>query len=236
MEGFIKVLFDLDDTLINHSQAEIDAAIKFGKFFSSVIPNYNENTFVEFWRTASVKHIKDFLAQKITFRDQRVRRIRDIFQNKNMSENESFEYFNKYLGYYEDSWNLYSDVIDTLEFLKNKNIDIGILSDGAQKQQELKLQKTGIYKYFKFVITAESEEMSKPNPTFFRRGAEMFGVKPKDVIYIGDNIKKDAIGATEAGLLGIWLNREQSDLSFERSFSDLRELKEMKLSSPNSTE
>ncbi len=227
MEKIIKVLFDLDDTLVNHSKAEIDAAEKFGFMFSSIIPNYDESTFVTLWKTVSENHIKDFLTQKITFREQQIRRIRDIFQNQKMTEHESFKYFNKYLGYYENSWTLYPDVIETLEFLKHQNIELGILSDGAQKQQEFKLKKTGIFEYFKFVITAESEGMSKPNPIFFQKSAELFKVESKNVIYIGDNLKKDAIGATDAGLLGIWLNRKRSNFFYEKSCSDLRELKEM---------
>jgi len=143
-----------------------------------------------------------------------------------MTENEAIEYFNKYLGYYEDSWTIYPDVIEALDFLKRQNIEIGVLSDGAQKQQEFKLKKTGILKYFKFVLTAESEGMSKPNPFFFQKGASMFGVESNDVIYIGDNLKKDAMGATDAGLMGIWLNRNHSNLFFGRSITDLREFKE----------
>lgn len=227
LEKNIKVLFDLDDTLINHSQAEVDAAIKFGKKFSSVIPDYDEHTFVDLWKKTSEKYFMEFLAGRMTFKEQRVQRIRDIFQDQNMTDNESFAYFNKYHIYYEDSWNLFLDVIETLEFLKAQNIDIGILSDGSQQQQEHKLEKTGINDYFEFVITAESEGMSKPNPLFFQRAADKFGVKLKDVIYIGDNLNKDAIGATDAGLLGIWLNRNQSDLFFERSFTTLQELKDI---------
>ena len=176
------------------------------------------------------------MAQKITFKEQRIRRIREIFQNQNLTENESFEYFNKYLGFYEDSWTIYPDVIEVLDFLKQQKIDVGILSDGAQKQQEFKLEKTGIMGYFNFVLTAESEGMSKPNPLFFLKGASMFGVETSEVIYIGDNLKKDAIGATEAGLLGIWLNRKQSDLFFDRSITDLREFKGMGLFSAPSPE
>ena len=110
-------------------------------FFSSIIPNYDENTFVSLWKVASENHIKDFLTQKITFKEQRIRRSRDIFQNQNLTEKESFEYFNKYLGFYEDSWTIYPDVIEVLDFLKQQNIDVGILSDGAQKQQEFKIRK-----------------------------------------------------------------------------------------------
>ncbi|WP_442935954.1 HAD hydrolase-like protein [Nostoc sp.] len=37
-----------------------------------------------------------------------------------------------------------------------------------------------------------------------------------DCIYIGDNLKLDAIGATKAGMLGVWLDRGQrtSEIDF----------------------
>lgn len=141
-----------------------------------------------------------------------------------MSEKKAFDYFCLYLQFYEESWTIYSDVLGALEFLRRHGIEMGVLSDGAQDQQELKLSKTGISHYFKFLITADSKGMSKPDPHFFQRGAALFHTEPGKVIYVGDNLMKDAVGSEKAGLLGVWLNRTGSSGSFKRCISSLREI------------
>ncbi len=223
----MKVLFDLDDKLINHSQAEIDAAIKFGDVFATEIPNYDKDTFAKLWKKTSQIYMNDFLAQKITFNEQRILRIRTIFQNDNISEFDALDLFDKYLNFYEHFWSVFPDVIDVLDFLKQNNVEMAILSDGSQQQQEQKLLKTGIYKYFKFVLTAETENMSKPNIKFFNKGAKLLGGDKKDVFYVGDNLQKDAIGASQAGLSGVWLNRNKLNCNYEPTISNLSELKDL---------
>jgi putative hydrolase of the HAD superfamily len=58
--------------------------------------------------------------------------------------------------------------------------------------------------------------MSKPDPAFFLRACAAAKKDPQDVIYIGDHPNKDAIGASQAGLNGVWINRSQ-----ERSQEDV---------------
>jgi putative hydrolase of the HAD superfamily len=47
----------------------------------------------------------------------------------------------------------------------------------------------------------------KPDPAIFVHACEVFGVAPADAAYIGDRLRTDAIGAANAGLTGVWLNR-----------------------------
>lgn len=216
------ILLDIDDTLIDHSKAVALASLQFGRQFRERIPDYNENKFSERWKKEADKHVQAFLNGDITFQEQRRRRIRGIFSCDSFSDNKADEIFEHYLRQYEDSWELFPDVIPFLE--RNKDRGFAVLSDGAQHQQELKLQKTKIQHYFKFVITAESTGICKPNPSFFVKACELAATNPSDTIYIGDSLRKDAIGAYHAGLNGVWLNRkkEQADLEIY-TIHDLRE-------------
>jgi putative hydrolase of the HAD superfamily len=205
------ILLDIDDTLINHSKAEEVASLKFGMQFRNKIPSYSEDNFSKKWHEEAERHIQAFLSGEISFQEQRRRRIRSIFSDKSINDRQGDEIFEEYLQHYEDSWELFPDVIP---FLKNNTKwEFAVLSDGAQYQQELKLQKTGIRQYFRFIITAESAGMSKPNPAFFAKACALAGSAPSDTYYIGDNIKKDAIGARDAGLNGVWLNRKRKTVA-----------------------
>jgi len=56
--------------------------------------------------------------------------------------------------------------------------------------------------------------MSKPNPALFVKACEIADADPSQTFYIGDNMQKDAIGAYQAGLNGVWLNRNRTQTSY----------------------
>lgn len=207
------IILDIDDTLINHSGAEMVAAQKFGMKLKKTIPQYNEATFNSKWHEITEYNIQTFLKGEISFQEQRRRRIRSVFNDQNITNEQADDIFNIYLKFYEDSWTLFPDVIPFLQSFKNHGY--GILSDGSQNQQEMKLEKTGIRAFFKFVVTAEQMKMSKPDPMFFMKACELGNTTPSETFYIGDNIKKDALGAFNAGLNGVWLNRSKKDSEIE---------------------
>ncbi len=71
------IFFDIDNTLVNHSEAAHKAAIRFGHEYCDKIPNYNK-AFPKTWEIVGEKYIKSFLEKKITFQEQRRRSIRAI--------------------------------------------------------------------------------------------------------------------------------------------------------------
>lgn len=205
------IFLDIDDTLLDHSRAEKTAALKFGQRYSNEIPQYQASSFLGTWRTVSELHFDEFLNGFISFQDQRRKRMQSIFFDRHLTQEEADERFNEYLNIYEDSWELFPDVLPFLE--QNKCFGLAAISDGEQKQQESKLEKTGILPYFSFVLTAESAGISKPSPKIFHEACRLAFCEPSDAYYIGDNLPKDAVAAKLAGLKGIWLNRKKMKTS-----------------------
>lgn len=200
------ILLDIDDTLVDHSGAELRAASRFGRIHAKRIPAYNEASFPAVWSRASQRHIESFLAKEISFQEQRRRRLREILAAPGMPAAEADALFEEYLTMYEEEWRLFPDVE---EFLSNHaNVRLGALSDGSQEQQEEKLSRLDIRRRFEFVLTAESVGFSKPDPRLYAQACRAAGVDPGRACYIGDHLEKDARGATAAGLRGVWLNRQ----------------------------
>ena len=136
-----------------------------------------------------------------------------------MSNDEAMVIFSRYIKLYEDSWKLYDDVIPFLEKYSGMGFRFGIITDGSEKQQPFKLEKTGIANYFEFVVTAEKVNASKPDRKIFEYGKEYF--KDCEVIYyIGDNRVKDAEAANNAGMIGVWLNRKKICIDFFKNTLD----------------
>ncbi len=199
------IIVDLDDTLINHSLAQRAAAARFGECYSEKIPDYDANCFADKWKNVAEIHFQSFLDGDISYQEQRRRRLRAIFLDDSVTAEDADEMFVTVLTHYEAAWQLFPDVMD---FIKaNKQHGLAVISDGSQLHQEQKLKAMNIYHHFDFVMTAESTGLCKPDVELFHKACLLANVKPEETYYIGDNLNKDALGASAAGLRGVWLNR-----------------------------
>lgn len=70
---------------------------------------------------------------------------------------------------------------------------------------ETVLKDFGIDSYFKKIIESAVVGVRKPDPKIFTLGVEALGLKPGDVLVIGDSYAKDIVPAEKAGCQAIWL-------------------------------
>jgi len=86
---------------------------------------------------------------------------------------------------------LSSDRLQVLNYLKQANIPMGILTDGRSVQQRNKIKALGIENYFDKIVVSEEIGTEKPHINNFKTFETTFG--NGQYYYIGDNIKKDFI-------------------------------------------
>lgn len=113
----------------------------------------------------------------------------------------------------EPELELYLDSIEFIECLKNKNIKIGIITDGCSKVQWNKIRALGLDSTIdKIIVTNDyGEGYSKPHKKSYIDIVNYFNAKPQECIYIGDNPIKDFIGAKEVGMKTIRIIRENGE-------------------------
>jgi FMN hydrolase / 5-amino-6-(5-phospho-D-ribitylamino)uracil phosphatase len=70
------------------------------------------------------------------------------------------------------------------------------------------LQRCGIGDLFDGHVTAISAGAAKPDARIFAALAEMAGVSPEKVLHVGDDPLADVVGARQAGMQAVWLNRD----------------------------
>lgn len=70
------------------------------------------------------------------------------------------------------------------------------------------LERCGIAKLFAGHVTARSAGAAKPDARIFARLLNEAGVEAHQVVHIGDDPLADVVGATQAGMQAVWLNRE----------------------------
>lgn len=116
------------------------------------------------------------------------------------------------------------DLVDTLTRLRDGGYRLGLLSNtGLDNEQVMRpvLEKLGIWQLCDVHLFSSEEGIAKPNPALFHRMAGRFGVRPGEVLHIGDNANAD-YRAVEAGLASV-LYAPQGDTTLT-SIRSLREL------------
>jgi len=52
--------------------------------------------------------------------------------------------------------------------------------------------------------------VAKPDPVMFHKVCCALGCEPANAVHVGDKLTTDAVGARDAGLGGVWLDRRGS--------------------------
>jgi len=135
----------------------------------------------------------------------------------------------------------YADTIPTLLKLKEKNIRLGVVTDGLPAKQWEKLIRLGVQHFFDAVIVSEDYQTSKPDVKLFQEAVRKLSVKPSEAMMVGDKVEKDISGANKAGLVSVQIlhpdikeKKPQDELEYPDYI--IRELKEiLKIVSPQSS-
>ncbi|HEX78940.1 MAG TPA: HAD family hydrolase [Dehalococcoidia bacterium] len=101
---------------------------------------------------------------------------------------------------------LFDDVLPTLTDLKDKGLLLGLISN-VDKDITGLLKKLGLLPLLKVVVTSLESGYNKPQPEIFREAARQGGVQPDEAVYVGDQYQIDVIGAGQAGMRGVLIDR-----------------------------
>jgi putative hydrolase of the HAD superfamily len=195
------VLFDIDDTLLDHT-----AAVRAGVavLHSTVRLDTPLPDFHAAWVLAMKAHFPRFLAGALTYEEQRRARIRQTVA-ATLSDVEADDLFATYFAAYEAKWTLFPDVVACLDGLVDCRL--GVISNGQSAEQRRKLVSTGIVERFEIVHISDACRAPKPSSEIFLGACRAAGTAPDEAIYVGDLYETDAVGARRAGLRGVWLDR-----------------------------
>ncbi|MEU3607199.1 HAD family hydrolase [Streptomyces sp. NPDC035033] len=219
------VLWDVDDTIFDYAGA--DRAGMRAHLAAEGLTGLHgtvEDALVH-WKALTELHWRRYEeAPAGSWQDQRRRRVRDFLERPGMTDAEADAWFGRYVAHYEAAWELFPDALPVLDLLA-ADYRQGVLSNSSIHAQEPKLRALGVRDRFEAVLCAAELGAAKPAAEAFHAACTALGLAPHQVAYVGDRPDVDALGAQEAGLLGIWLDRagtgEQPGL---RRITDLHQL------------
>jgi putative hydrolase of the HAD superfamily len=107
-----------------------------------------------------------------------------------------------------DSLVPYEDALEAFKRLHAAKFRLGVISQGYTVKQAEKLVRLRILPFVdpRAIFFTDQLGMSKSNPKFYQRAAEMLRLAPKDCIHVGDRPDRDIDPANQAGWITI-LNR-----------------------------
>ena len=90
-----------------------------------------------------------------------------------------------------------------------RGMNIGVFSDYPVKE---KLEALGLSKYVQLLLCATDKDINafKPHPCGFLKACEHWGLRPDEVLYVGDRPEVDAKGAGAAGMPCVIVNGKDS--------------------------
>ncbi len=101
-------------------------------------------------------------------------------------------------------------VRQTLEKIKELGLGLGALSDFPVQN---KLKYLGLDGYWDCEFTSEETGYLKPHPESFLLLAERLGVKPEEILYVGNSYSKDVEGAAAVGMKTAHFSLKKKDNS-----------------------
>jgi len=119
----------------------------------------------------------------------------------------------------------YEDVLPALKSLKDMGMITGILSDGYSVTQRRKIGAVGAENDFDIIILTDElgKDAWKPSPEGFRMIEEKYGLRPGEILYVGDNPKKDFYLSKTAGIKTARIKRETGVYNNESYYEGIKE-------------
>lgn len=189
------VVFDLDDTLIS----EIEYIKSGFKAVASKISK--EHELDEFYVYETMDRLFEESSKNV------FNRLLD-----NLEIDYDIEYIKYLIRIYRNhmpSIKLYDDAKELLDYLKNSEIKLGIITDGYQVTQRNKLKVLNIDEYFECIVITDElgREYWKPHRKPYDIVKKTLGLQYEEIVYVGDNINKDFITANKLGINTVMINR-----------------------------
>jgi HAD superfamily hydrolase (TIGR01662 family) len=104
----------------------------------------------------------------------------------------------------------FDDAAPMLAELKSAGYRICILSNTSQSDEaevDRALVDLGLAPYIDAIVTSVDVGVEKPDARMFRRALERLGCGPHEAVMVGDDLRKDVVGAAAVGMATIHLRR-----------------------------
>jgi HAD superfamily hydrolase (TIGR01509 family) len=105
-------------------------------------------------------------------------------------------------------WHVFPEVPAALDELRARHLIVGAVSNWVWSLPEL-LHSLELVSHFDFIAASARVGYEKPHPGIFRYALEQAGVRPSEVIHVGDHLDADLEGALGVGIAPVLIDRNE---------------------------
>jgi putative hydrolase of the HAD superfamily len=179
------LLFDMDNTLFDLVQAQIDACQAVVQHLGR---DKREDLFPYFLSPdhgfESHENIRQYMNERNIPLENTFRKACQVYETVKLQQIAPYE-----------------GVAETLHLLREQGYSMGIVTDAHSRDATLRLEKTGLLPFFCCMVSYDMVKVKKPACDPFLLALDMMKTSPSDTVLIGDSPRRDI----EPGKhLGIW--------------------------------
>ncbi|MBI2033269.1 MAG: HAD family hydrolase [Candidatus Levybacteria bacterium] len=221
--------FDLGDTLIEYENVPLNWKELYGNALEGAMKvcKLKENK-------KKLEKAKEILLKYNTRENPRTYEVTaeqifsEILKTWNVFSEENLHgAIKKFFSFFQMKAKVFDDTIVTLQVLQQKGIPIGVFTDVPYGMSTSLVQKDvkQIQKYITILLSSVDVGYRKPEQKVFNTLASRLAVSKKYMIYVG-NEEKDIVGAKNAGMFAVLLDRNDTGKSFgeDKRIATLQEL------------
>lgn len=203
------VIFDLDDTLVSEFEFVKSGFKVVSKYISQIVNADEESVF------------KELISLHITDTKNVFNRFLDKYDK--YSKMQIDDVVNLYRNH-KPSIFYYDDVLETLNKLKNTNYKLGIITDGFKNTQKNKIEALSLDEIVDEIIVTDQfgRDFTKPSLLPYELISNRLNVAYDEMIYVGDNPKKDFYIGSITKITTVKINRN-GYYSKENYYKDIKE-------------
>ena len=234
MKTYRAVIFDLFDTLVDFDRAQIpvvtiggrEIRTTAGEAYKVLAQHAPQMSFDTYYQTLSAVTKELFATRERDHLEIPSRRRYELlFDRLGMRRDAAAEHcidgmLATHHRYMHDATVCPPERTRVLEALKAR-YPLGLLSNFDSAATGLKILAThGLYPYFSPIHISEAIRYRKPRREAFLHTAEVMGVAPQDVLFIGDTFALDVVGAKGVGMDVAWFDRQKTPPDLDQAQPD----------------
>ena len=210
------IIFDAYGTLFDVNSAAEKSKNKIGDKWEA---------FANYWRTTQLEY---------TWLRSLMHRHKDFWQITEDSLDKSMKVFNINKDMKTELLNLYkklspfSEVKETLENLKKKEMKLSILSNGTPELLNTLVVSNKLETIFNDIFSIEEVRIYKPDSKVYDLPVNKYKIKPNEIIFLSANTW-DVSGGGNYGYNSVWVNRNNTvfDNLDYKPFKEIKSLQQL---------
>lgn len=200
------IFFDLDNTLWDFEKNSYRAMLIVFNRFDILSNRVSFDDFFQCYSRHNNLLWESYRKKGITKRKLTKKRFQDTFNELDIRGVDPDRMNTEYLMEMPKQNKLLAGARETLSYLKTKNYQLFVITNGFKEVQYNKLINTEIDGYFTKIFVSEEVKSPKPSYEIFEYAIKSSNAKKSKSLMVGDDWDADIIGASRFGIDSAYLN------------------------------